>query len=449
MNLLTLLLTIQAGPLIDDAKLRELVEKAVPAVERAAGLRFKEAPLVRISTRAEVEKALVEELIPQMKVLAPEATPDEAREAARQAARTHGEILIGKFAWKDRVVHVIPSTLERLAEKLSRPEIRDVRTLRVVITHELVHALDQQAFDAIRRLGQVKTSTELEILNALIEGHAQHVTRLIYEKAGELADFEAFEKLILAGPASMSEGEKYFAEILTASVRFAYIDGRSFFDVLSKSGRPGYVADAFATPPATKNEIHRPEGFYEPKKAVAAFDPAPAFDAVADRIGREWSRSSSDVDAGMLRVAFGDFVEKKDVDAALKGLIDAKALVMQPKAAPGSRMLIVSLVRASDAEAARRLRDLSVALSKAKDGRMKEGAIRISASAYSTLKLEASPGNTFARKTIVFQGQDITVASLIGDVGAIQYELVFSGEAPDDEAMRDLGERLSKALPKP
>lgn len=443
---MTLLLLLQAEPLLDDARLRELLRKAVPAVEQATGLKFKEAPLAKISTRDEVEKVLADELLDQMKILAPEATPEEAADNARRTARSFGDLLIGKYAWKARTIHIMPDTLEKMSKLLSKPEMRDLRFLRVILTHELVHALDQQEFGAMSNLGKARTPADLEILNALVEGHAQHVTRGLYLKAGELADFEAYEHLILAGPESMGQGEKYLAQILTASLRLAYVDGRQFFDGLEKLGKPTYVADVFRSPPATKSALFKPERFYAPKEALPAFDTGPAFDAMAVDFGDGWIKTRADVDEGMIRAAFGDFVPKEDVDAALKGMVECKALVLQPKAAPQSKMVILSLVRAVDAESARRLRDVSLALSKAKDVRLAEGDLRITKAAYSTLKLEDCPGHSFSRKTVVYLDQTIEVASLVGDIGSVQFEIILSGEARDDAAILAMAARVIGGL---
>jgi hypothetical protein len=240
----------QEGPLeLPEARLRDLVREAREAVERAAGRTFRAPPSVKLSTRAEVEAVLEAELEPQLAALRADASPEERKRLAAGMARAYGRFLVGKFAWKDKVVHLMPGTLARLAEDLGRPEVNDLRLLKVVLVHELVHALDEQEHGLPSRAAQVKSPEEMEILNALVEGHAQHETRKVFEAAGRPQDFEAYERLILAGPEGLGEGERFLAEVMSQSLRFAYLDGKAFFDGLAKTGRKTYVADAFARPP--------------------------------------------------------------------------------------------------------------------------------------------------------------------------------------------------------
>lgn len=432
-------------PFLTEEGLLEIVREAIPAVERATGATFREPVWTRISTRADVERALGEELVPQMKILSPGATEPQAREMARRFASVYGQILVAKFAWKSGLVHVVPETLRRLAKLVDQPKLLDRDVLRVIVTHELVHAIDHQEHALFRNFGAAKSPNELEILNAISEGHAQHVTRRVFEAAGRLEPFETYEKALLAGPPGLGEAEEYLASIIVASLKLAYVDGRTFFDALEKTGRKTYVQDVFRRPPAGKNVILKPERYYSPK-ASDSFDPRPAFEAFARDFGPDWTRRSQELDSGTLRAAFGNFVDAKEADAAVKGVEEAHVFVLNPKRDPQGKMVIAAVVRAADAAAAKKLADLSVEVSKAKDKKFTEGVIKILKADYGAM---AGTGHTLIRKTMSVQDQEISMTLVTGTEGAFEFEVVFSNEEVDDARLKAMVGRLLEKLPKP
>jgi hypothetical protein len=449
MLLPALLLLLQSDkPLLTPDELLEMMREAVPAVERATGRTFREPVWARLSSRHDVQKALVDELLPQMKILEPEADAGQARDMAEATAGVYGGILVAKYAWKSGTIHLVEGTIRKMADALGQPELLEKGVLRVVITHELVHALDYQDHAIFDRFGDSKSAGELEIWNALSEGHAQHVTRRVFEAAGELASFEKYEKAILAGPPGMGETERYLANLMTTSLRLAYLDGRAFFDALRKSGPPTYVEDVFRKPPASKNVILKPERYYGAKDGAADFDPAPAFDAFAKEFGADWTRRTQELDQGTLRAAFGNFVDARKIEEVVEGVLEARVLVLNPKRAPQSKIVAAALMQTKSPAAAKLSVDVSVELSKAKDKALADGPIRIVKSEYATLALPSGGTAVLIRKTISVQDQEVPVASVFGSSGEFEYELILSNEEADDARITAMIERLLGGLRK-
>lgn len=451
-----LCLLLQAAPLQDEKPrltrddLLELVREAMPAVERITGRKFRDPVWVRVSTSREVQRALTEELNPQMKILQPEATEEQGRDLAERLAGIYGRILIAKYAWKTGTIHVIPESIARMASTLEMPALLDRSVLRVIVTHELVHALDHQEHGLFKSLGDVKSVTDLEIRNAISEGHAQHVTRRVFEAAGELAAFDTYEKSILAGPPGiLGEAEKYLANVMMSSLKLAYVDGRAFFDALEKTGRATYVEDVFGRPPTRKNVILKPERFYGGKEGGAGdFDPAAAFESFGKEFGLEWTRRSQELDHGTLRATFGDFIPAKDVDAVLEEVLQGHMLVLSPKRAPESKLVAVAILRATDPASAKRAFEASVRVSKVKDAKFTGVPFKIAKASYGTLPLPADIVHVLIRKTIAVQDQVVEVASVAGCEGEFEFEIVLSNEEADDARIKSMVERLCGALRK-
>jgi hypothetical protein len=435
-------------PLLTQDELLEMIREAIPAVERAAGMKFRRGVWAKLSTRKEVQRELAEELRPQMAVLEPGAEGEDARSLARQYAWLYGEILIAKFAWKSGTIHIVPETIAAVAEALEQPGLRDRKVLRVIVTHELVHALDAQHFDIFRSFGRAKTATELEIRNALAEGHAQHVTRKVFEAAGDLASYEVYERSILADPPHLDEGQRYLASIMAASTKLAYVDGRAFFDALEKTGKPTYVQDVFRKPPATKAVLLKPERYYDPGKAGAEFDPGPSFDAFAKDFGAEWIQRALELDATTIRATFGDFLPKEEVEAALESIVQANLVILNPKREPQSKLVAAALLRMKDAPAAKKFVETGVRLSRAKDARMTSGALKVVKADYGKLALPEEIDHVLVRKWIEVQGQQVPVINVLGCLREFEFEIVLSNEEADDARLKAMVERLLEPLRK-
>jgi len=442
--LLALCLAVQTDEKLDET-LKTYVRDGMADVERASGRRFVKPPTVKRSNRKDVEAILIRELTPQMGLLMPELAEKERAEFARDSARAYVRILLAKYAPGDDTIHVLPPP------EILEPETPEqaANTMRVVVTHELVHALDHQTLKVFDRIGTCKTATDLEILNALLEGHAQHLTRRIFAGRNEEKLFDRYEARILAGPPGQSEGEKLITAVLTQSAKFSYIDGRTFFDGLAKSGKATYVADAFAKPPPDKNGVLHPERFYEPAAAVPAFDVEPAFEAFTGPRKDGWLSQKSEIDESMLKTIFADMIEPKVAEEAMKNLVFAKTLAMTPKAAPGSKVAVLLVARHKDAAAAARFLELSMTLSKARDAKLKEGAIRIVSS--ETRELKTPGGRTFlwVAKKVAAQGQEVGVQSILSSSGPFHLEIQHSNDETTEDAASKLVDLLWAAIEKP
>jgi hypothetical protein len=133
-----------------------------------------------------------------------------------------------------------------------------------LLTHELVHALQDQNFDLMRLLVvRPYDFDRTEAVFALIEGDAMNVQRRMEEGDGygrksldeitrqEGARFGEYRK----------EAEKLFPPLLTETFIFRYRDGARLVEaVRRKSGERG-VDELFRHPPASSEQILHPEKY--------------------------------------------------------------------------------------------------------------------------------------------------------------------------------------------
>src|ERR1043165_7068200 len=156
-QLLLVVCALQADPApLTEERFNAIARGAIVDIERASSRRFVKTPRIKISKRQEVGDLLAEELLPQMKVLLPDTPPENIPAAARQQARVFSMLLAAKYSFRDDCIHVMPETIHRLADLLQAPSFKSEGTLRVVVTHELVHALDGQTMKIFERLSAAK-----------------------------------------------------------------------------------------------------------------------------------------------------------------------------------------------------------------------------------------------------------------------------------------------------
>lgn len=420
---------------ITDRVIREMFLEVRPQVEKMTGHSFKKEPKIVISTQEHVASVLTTEFLPQMQMQFPDVNQAQQHEKAAALAAQYSAVMLGKYSWSEDCIFVLAGNFSKLAETYNRPTINSPGYLRVVLIHELVHVLDQEVHQAMTRLQGIKTYDDLVIWNAVIEGHAQFVTRRILRDQKKESLFQDFEEQMTALPPGLSEGEKYVAEVQSSFNRFGYIDGRLFFEGLARTGRKTYSDDVFKSPPVRKEVILHPETYYIPRAEVAAVkDLKPLWDSLG-QFGEGWSRLVRNMGEMELRAAFGPYVDGKLLDALAPHLLSGQALLLTPKDAPNSSTIVFLILQMDNPESAARIYDMSVTFLKTKDEKMKEGQIRIARSEYASIKTKASLRNTVSTKTVLAGAHEIPTRTLLGEIGSYMVEVDYINQKVDDKEL--------------
>lgn len=133
-----------------------------------------------------------------------------------------------------------------------------------LVTHELVHALQDQHFDLLRLLlVRPYNFDRTEALFSVIEGDAMNVQRRL--EAGEDWTRRSLEDL------TRSEDERFgdyrreigavFPPLLTETFIFRYRDGVRFVEAIRRKGGGRAVNELFERPPASSEQVLHPEKY--------------------------------------------------------------------------------------------------------------------------------------------------------------------------------------------
>lgn len=334
-----LLVTILLGQDVRFEVTPESVEKlageAVPLVEAVTGRAFKTRPVVRVAAREAVAAVLEKELLPQIERLHPEMTGPEREREAQLSARAHSKAMYGKFAVKTGEVLIVAENFPQLPRPFKARHWASSAPLKLILVHELAHALDHQLYPGLSDLAGFKTREELGTLNALIEGHAQQVMAEAARREKLDPVFKDLEDAILALPPNLDAAEKLLATIFIADHRFAYGDGRKFFEELLRTGPADVVDRVFTAPPKTKDVILFPARFLDPKAGPGrGRDLAPLLTALAGDFAKGWRSETASINAQDVRARFADLIPAAAVEEALKPYQHGGAVEFESEADP-------------------------------------------------------------------------------------------------------------------
>jgi|GEM_PF-1962466 len=419
----------------DEKQVQDLTAACAALVEKAEGKPFAKPPVVRIVSRDEVTGVLKEELAPQMKVLAAGQSPEVAVALLDQIVAVHSQSLLCKYGWEKKTIYLVPENFKSMSEALKNPKLLDPEMLRAMVTHELVHAHDDQEVDLGALVRRADDQEKIEVVNALLEGHAQFVTRAILVKQGKGEWFDELCRNISTGLPGMDEGTKFVAKLMGARLLFAYEDGLRFFEQLEKAEKLPTFAALAKDPPKSRSAmvnigeylgtVTAPTATRDFKAIVAPLGeryPAPDYQVV--------SQALSGVDLrGTLTGVGAD--EVAAVVSSLRGAWVFAATSME------GHQVICAVLEFADGEGAGRFMGIEDRVMRARDEAFKTGQILIRSATYDKLATPGLDEGICAEKRLEVAGQELFVRSTVGRVGNLVVEVSYSAlpiERVDQEA---------------
>ena len=131
---------------------------------------------------------------------------------------------------------------------------------RVILSHELTHALDDQLWDIDGTIASVAGNTDAErAYHAVVEGSGTRtMTGWVMKNAGSL-DMSAVAE------ADFSAGLENAPAVLWKPLMASYMAGATFLDKGRKADKEGFLARAFEEPPVSTEQVLHPELYWDPE----------------------------------------------------------------------------------------------------------------------------------------------------------------------------------------
>ncbi|MEW6209189.1 MAG: hypothetical protein AB1631_12535 [Acidobacteriota bacterium] len=313
-SLLVAFALIAIGQVKPDAALRA-TDEVLQSVSRIRGLEVKQTIKRGLKTRDEIESAVIRDLN--------ESNTPEEFEASRKALIKLG-LIQADFALRDYYIRLLreqvagfyqPRTQEfYLAAWLPLSE------QKIVIAHELVHALQDQHFNLRRFEKWPKGDSDAELAaHALIEGDATVVMyRYVFDQQGRSVDMRVLGALIdMLKNDSDPDAAKYPAlaqapAVLRESLQFPYAHGASFVHFVMKNRAMADLNNAYTRLPASSEQILHPDRYLMFDRPVKIETP--------NLSEREWKQIDADVNGEFgYQVLLAEFIDKGRARSAAAG----------------------------------------------------------------------------------------------------------------------------------
>ena len=353
---------------------------------------------VRVVEREALVATLETDLRPQLAIQFGE---EGASETVELAAEVMGGVCLARYAFAAGEVLICRENIEELAAVLEIPALESEETLRAVLVHEFVHARDAREVDFAARVAACADTDQLQAMNAVIEGHAQYVTRAIAVTHELEAAFEVFAGAISKVPPSLTEPAlRTQAEVAASAFAFAYEDGERFVRAVAEARGPEALPLLFSEPPRDPTEILRPEYFLDPASrpelTVAIDRGLDHFQVVA--IPEPYRVQRMSILRPQLEVSMKG-VDQALLETTLDALVGCRALFGMNPEQPGAFLSAAVMEFETPGLALTGLRAQRAVLL-LRDEQNREGAIRITDVTYTDLQLEDGARGILSEKVV-------------------------------------------------
>lgn len=195
---LLMVLLLSAGGIAEKLLLTQgEVDELFENISSVTGLPFKEFPAIKVVSKVQLMGIFLSEL---------SFISENIQGAADATLQSLVIQIYGKYSWLTKTIYLVEDDLKNAPTVLNT----DAKTAqKLILTHEMVHALDDQYYGLRNLLAQCKDRERIVAIGALIEGHAVYVARQAYEHLGLNPD--AFDPIWKSSTGINTMGETYYA----------------------------------------------------------------------------------------------------------------------------------------------------------------------------------------------------------------------------------------------
>jgi len=238
---------------VDERQLAQLVDSLMPPVATATGLQFKSAPKSAVRSRAQIRQYLIAKLGREL--------PPERLDGISATYRLLGMIpdsLDLRRLFLDLYTEQIAGFYDPDSTTLFAVAGADPAQLRLVLAHELVHALQDQylALDSI--LHDASDGDRQAAAQAVLEGQATLASIVAFVPGTDIIDNDAFWSNFREQLRVQQTGASIFARapmVIREGLVFPYVDGADFVRWFDRN-HPGETPYGKAMPASTEEILH-------------------------------------------------------------------------------------------------------------------------------------------------------------------------------------------------
>jgi hypothetical protein len=280
-----------------------VIEELMRAAERVRNLRFTRPVPVLVENRARitdyVSSQIEEDELERARVVytALGLLPEDL-DVRALLLRLMGEQVVGYYDADEKHLVVRDDIMRGFTRTQPRDgnEENDLAEARIVLLHELVHALQDQNLELSAHIHADRDTDASNAYHALVEGDAtlamigyalEREEIPLQRLTGNPTQVRSFSDVVRRSPLAGSELEQAPA-IVRVPLLSSYVDGLAFCASLHGSGGFAAVDRAHTSPPVSTEQVLHPERFAEPDVPTSLSLPAlPELEAAGYELVRE------------------------------------------------------------------------------------------------------------------------------------------------------------------
>ncbi|MHC4261512.1 MAG: zinc-dependent metalloprotease [Planctomycetota bacterium] len=390
----------------------ELAEEA----RRAVAAHYGEDPgqlmtPVVVVSRKTLRDGVAKDLTAQFQGIVPEESLEQTVDLQ---ARFFSIICMARYCTSSARLELCIENLEKIAALLEDPILTSEGALRAMLVHEFIHARDAREHSLADFTAGRASFEELEAVSAVLEGHAQHVSRKVCSTNGWTTDFERFTASLDSVPPSIEDPQQRLAANVQAqTTAFAYLEGERFVRAIEAARGPEGLTALFTHPPTEQAQILHPDWYLDPQsRPVATVDAKRGLDRFAELlVPEEYLTNVVSVAPAVIRASLQG-VDEGQVDRFIKAMLSVEASVGQDPGNPNEQRVAALYEFRSPGEA---LNSLIVqrAILTYRDEISKGQPIEVTRAEYTDLKFESGARGLLADKTVDAMGTEVEAVVVI------------------------------------
>ena len=301
----------EGEPAFSDEEAAQFADEVLPLVEKAALRKFKTRPVIKCAGRAEVAASLKRDIVPQYKNLAPQASAADIDKQATRKSVGMAPFLLGKYGFEDKTLYVLPRNVKPLMNAAGIPVGMTKAVVKILMAHELTHALQDQHMDLKKALSRIKTQEPMMAFNATIEGHATFVADSVGTALGLDRETIEFARFVSAGVVKHKDAaEEMMSKIQETQFETIYLGGKKFIEYQIQSRGRERLWDVLLNPPTRSSMITVPET-YTPN-AAQQVDLSPVLAGLESLFGdKNWQVQNIEIGLMQVQAIYANMDPKK------------------------------------------------------------------------------------------------------------------------------------------
>ncbi len=318
---------LEGKPAYSLAEAKKYVKEVVPLVEKATGRKLHKIPAVKLVDREEMIPVLQEEFEPQLENLYPDYSAEQLENAGYDQSLVYTKAIMGKYGIMDRSLYLLPKNLVPLL-KLAKVDEKNTKSiLKLVIAHELVHAIQDQETD-LKRIQQITNYDELNAFSATIEGHAVFVQDQVGSALGLEESAIELSRLLSAGAVTYDDpAQEMFNKLIATQFEQIYLGGRKFIEYHYQQGGNERVWEIMAKPPLKTAMIAKP-GTYNPEKQTELNYQSLLEGLDQELDGEGWQAQTMEVGQMGLRTVYAK-IDEQNREAIIDQIVHVQTFIAQ------------------------------------------------------------------------------------------------------------------------